>query len=49
MGAIFLFVTLFGYNHLEFFETAKQTPEFITELSKWIKEDTELRNTCGMS
>ena len=24
MGAIFLFVTLCGYNHLEFFETAKQ-------------------------
>ena len=30
-------------------ETSKQTPEFIIELSKWIKADPELRKTCGMS
>mgnify|MGYP003977640877 FL=1 len=34
---------------IQLFETEKQTPEFMTELSKWIKEDPELRNTCGMS
>ena len=34
---------------IQLFETAKQTPEFIIELSKWIKADPELRNTCGMS
>jgi|TARA_B110000305_G_C19147786_1_gene496593 hypothetical protein len=34
---------------VQLFETAKQTPEFMIELSKWIKADPELRNTCGMS
>ena len=34
---------------VQLFKTVKQTPEFMTELSKWIKEDPELRNTCGMS
>ena len=34
---------------VQLFETAKQTPEFIIEISKWIKADPELRNNCGMS
>ena len=34
---------------VQFFETEKQTLEFITELSKWIEADPELRNTCGLS
>ena len=34
---------------VQLFETAKRTTEFMTELSKWIKADPELRNTCGMS
>ena len=34
---------------VHFFETAKQTPEFMTELRKWIKGDPELRKTCGLS
>ena len=34
---------------VQLFETEKQTPEFITELSKWIAADPELCNTCRMS
>lgn len=34
---------------VQLFENEKQTPEFITELSKWIEADPELRNTCRMS
>ena len=34
---------------VQLLETAKQTTEFMAELSKWIKADPELRNTCGMS
>ena len=34
---------------VKLFETAKQTPEFMVELRKWIKDDPKLRNTCGMS
>ena len=34
---------------VQFFETAEEISEFIIELSKWIKADPELRNTCGMS
>ena len=34
---------------VQLFETAKQTPEFMTELIKWIKAEPKLRNTCGMS
>ena len=36
-------------TNVQLFETEKQTPEFITELSKWIEADPELRNTCRMS
>ena len=34
---------------VKLFETVKQTPEFMTELRKWIKADPELRNTCRIS
>ena len=45
--------TLMLWEHrqqtVQLFETAKQTPEFMIELNKWINADPELRNTCGMS
>ena len=31
------------------FASAKQTPEFIAELRKWIKANPDLRNTCVIS
>ena len=34
---------------VEYFKTAKQTKEFIIELSKWIMEDSELRLNCKLS
>ena len=34
---------------VEYFKTAEQTKEFIIELSKWIMEDTELRENCKLS
>ena len=42
---------LWGHRQetVKLFETVKQTPEFMLELSKWIKADPELSNTCGMS
>ena len=34
---------------VQIFETAKQTPEFLAELRKWIEANRELRNNCGLS
>ena len=34
---------------VEYFKTAKQTKEFIIELSKWIMEASELRHNCKLS
>ena len=34
---------------VQIFETAKQTPEFLVELRKWIAANQELRNNCSLS
>ena len=34
---------------VQIFETAKQTPEFLAELRKWIAANRELRNNCSLS
>ena len=34
---------------VQIFETAKQTPEFLAELRKWIAANRQLRNNCSLS
>ena len=34
---------------VQIFETAKQTPEFLAELRKWITANRQLRNNCSLS
>ena len=34
---------------VQIFETAKQTPEFLAELRKWIAANRQLRNNCRLS
>jgi len=34
---------------VQIFETTKQTPEFLTELRKWIAANRQLRNNCSLS